>query len=268
MRPRRRVLTARTHWRYDCTSATQVATYKEVYVGRPSKPLISRERAARAALSIIDSRGLEALSLELVARKLGVKAPSFYYHFSDKAELLAEVARLVLLDVDVAPARPETWLEDLVTLCVETRRSILRHPNAAQLLLQFFPRHLLLRPYDRAIATYPFEPRITLLFIEGIEKMNYGSALFEAAARARKVPPMPDVDPSKYPHLAEAVDTNDLDHEEMFVATLRAYISGFRAKYEKPSKSTATRSATSAKKSVVAKRPVKSRPKALRKVAG
>lgn len=234
-------------------------------MGRPSKPLISRERAARAALAIIDARGLEALSLELVARKLGVKAPSFYYHFSDKAELLAEVARLILLDVDVGPARPETWEEDLIRLCVETRRSILRHPNAAQLLLQFFPRHLLLRPYDRAIAIYPFEPKVTLLFIEGVEKMNYGSALFEAAARARRVPPMPTVDTAKYPHLAEAVNANDLDHEEMFVATLRAYIGGFRAKYEKPGRRSAPKRAAPAKKAAAKRDTVHVRAKVARK---
>lgn len=205
-------------------------------MGRPAKPLISRERAAKAALSIIDARGLDALSLDLVARKLGVKAPSFYYHFSDKAELLAEVARLLLMDIDVPAPRRETWEEDLIRLCVAARRSILRHPGAAQLLLQFFPRYLQLRAYDRAISTYPFAPKITLLLIEGIEKLNYGSALFEAAARARKVPQMPPIDPERYPSLKEAVDTNDLDHEEMLVATLRVYIAGFRALHEKPAR--------------------------------
>src|SRR3546814_3495147 len=53
-------------------------------VGRPAKPLISRDRAARAALGAIDIHGLEALSLELVAQRLGVKAPSLYYHFKHK----------------------------------------------------------------------------------------------------------------------------------------------------------------------------------------
>ena len=69
-------------------------------MGRPSKSLISRERAAKAALSIMDTQGLQSLSLEAVARRLGVKAPSLYYHFKDKNELLSEVALILLKDID------------------------------------------------------------------------------------------------------------------------------------------------------------------------
>ena len=68
-------------------------------MSRPTKPLITRERAARAALGVIDVQGLDSLSLELVARRIGVKAPSLYYHFKDNTELLAEVARLLLVDI-------------------------------------------------------------------------------------------------------------------------------------------------------------------------
>ena len=54
-------------------------------MARPTKPLISRDLCAQAALRIIDEDGLEALSLEKLARELGVKAPSLYHHFSNTA---------------------------------------------------------------------------------------------------------------------------------------------------------------------------------------
>ncbi|HTC82023.1 MAG TPA: helix-turn-helix domain-containing protein, partial [Acidimicrobiia bacterium] len=60
-------------------------------MARPSKPLISKDASARAALEIIDAEGLEALSLERLAKELGVRAPSLYHHFADKAEILARV---------------------------------------------------------------------------------------------------------------------------------------------------------------------------------
>ena len=43
------------------------------------------------ALEVIDADGLDAMSLERLADELGVKAPSLYHHFHDKAEILAAV---------------------------------------------------------------------------------------------------------------------------------------------------------------------------------
>lgn len=195
-------------------------------MGRPAKPLISRERAARAALGVIDVNGLDALSLELVATRLGVKAPSLYYHFKHKAELLAEVARLILTDVQAPDPSTMDWKGAMIALSVATRRSILQHPNAAPLLLQFFPRHIFLAAYDFWIAPCPLPPEKHLVMIEGTEKITLGVSLFEAAYRSRGVEPMPQFDRSKLPHLANAMRENMLGEEELFIATLRAFLDG------------------------------------------
>lgn len=195
-------------------------------MGRPVKPLISRERAARAALGVIDVHGLDALSLELVATRLGVKAPSLYYHFKHKAELLEEVARLILLDVQAPDPKTRNWKDAMVDLSVATRRSILAHPNAALLLLQFFPRHTLLAAYDYWLAPTPLPPELHLVMLEGTEKLTFGAALFEAAYRARSIEPMPPFDRAKLPHLAAAMRANLLGEEELFTATLRAFLTG------------------------------------------
>ena len=198
-------------------------------MGRPTKPIISTERAARAALGVIDVRGLDAFSLELVANRIGIKAPSLYYHFKSKTALLAEVARLLLLDVQIPPETEGDWRDRMIALSVATRRSILQHPNAAPLLLQFFPRHLLLGSYDHWIRDYPLPPDQHMIFVEGLEKLTFGSALFDAACRARAVEPMPQFDHARYPHLAEAMRTNTLDDEALFIETIRRFIDGFAA---------------------------------------
>lgn len=195
-------------------------------LGRPVKALISRDRAARAALCVIDERGLDALSLELVATRLGVKAPSLYYHFKHKAELLEEVARLILLDVQAPDPKTRDWKEAMVELSVATRRSILAHPNAAPLLLQFFPRHTLLAAYDYWLEPTPLPQQLHMVMLEGTEKLTFGAALFEAAYRARSMTPMPAFDRAKLPHLAAAMRANRLDDEALFTATLRAFLSG------------------------------------------
>ena len=221
-------------------------------MGRPAKPLISRDRAARAALGVIDVHGLEALSLELVAQRMGVRAPSLYYHFKHKAELLSEIARLLLLDVQVPDAKGVEWKQALLNLSIATRRSILQHPNAAPLLLQFFPRHLLLAAYDHWIATCDLPADMHMVLIEGLEKITMGSALFEASCRSRSMAPMPQFDRGKLPHLAGAVRANGLDDEALFIATMTAFLDGLSPPVAVPARRAATTKRVVAKKKAVA----------------
>lgn len=184
--------------------------------------------ATKAALAVIDDEGLEGFSLNLVARRMGVKAPSLYYHFKDKAELLAEVARFILLDTPFRPELAESWEERALLLCIETRRGLLKHPNAAPLILQFFPRHMLLKAYEDAARDYPQVPGMTLAMLEATEKLTYGSALFAAAARVRGVPSLPPVDPERFPLLAKAVRDGG-DDEQVFVDAMRMLLAGIRS---------------------------------------
>lgn len=194
-------------------------------MARPSKPLISRETAAKAALDVIDEVGLDKLSLDRVAKKLRVQPPSLYHHFSDKAELMAEVARLILTDLPDLKTQG-AYEERLVALCVATRRSLLRHPNAAVLLLQFFPRHLMLQAYERAATEDPYPPEFHMAVIEGTEKLTFGSALFAAAAQAQGVKSFPPFDADKYPAVARMVASNPFDDERLFEETLRMFLAG------------------------------------------
>ncbi|MFM6853082.1 MAG: TetR/AcrR family transcriptional regulator [Sphingopyxis sp.] len=195
-------------------------------MARPSKPLISRRNAAEAALAVIDEHGLDGFNLALVARQLGVKAPSLYHHFRDKNEILAEVARIILRDVPPLHPADSCWQERLIARCIETRRTLLRHPKAAGLILHQFPRHLLLSAYDVAASEQTGEQAIRMAVIEGAEKITYGSALFGASARADGVPLMPLVDAAEYPALSTAIAHNPFDDEALFVEVLRMFLIG------------------------------------------
>lgn len=208
--------------------------FGEAGLGRPKSPLISREAATAAALAVIDESGLEGFSLGSVARRMNVKAPSLYYHFRDKAELLAEVARFVLLDTGYDPRAEGSWEARTIALCVETRRALLRHPRAAPLILQFFPRHLLLGSYEQAVSEYPGTRALHMAILEGIEKLTFGDALFEAAARAAGVPAMPAVDPGRYPNLTRSIAANRFDDEQVFTEALAMFLAGVRARVAGP----------------------------------
>ncbi len=205
-------------------------------MARPSSPLISRSGAAEAALAVIDEVGLSGFSLARVAAKMGVQAPSLYHHFADKAALLEEVARQLLLNLPGMEKTELPYEERIVTLCVSARRSLLRHPNAALLMLQFFPRNLLLAAYDEAAAGDPYPPEFHMAVIEGTEKLTFGSALFAAAAEARGIAPMPEADAKKLPRLAKALEFNPFtDEEALFVETLRIFFTGVAERYRRGS---------------------------------
>lgn len=204
-------------------------------MARPSSPLISRDGAVKAALEVIDRYGLEACSLAAVAKELRVKAPSLYYHFRDKTELFAEVAKQILLEADdVHRVTTADWKEALIALTLSARRAILNHPNAAPLLLTYPPRHVALRGYERSLRLFgrtgiPLEYH--MIIINGLDSLLFGSALFSSAARVRDMDPFPPYDPAQFPSLAAALKANPLDDQAMFEKVARSFLDGVAAQF-------------------------------------
>ena len=56
---------------------------------------LTRERVIDAALRVMDSEGLDAVSMRRVAREVGVEAMSLYNHVRDKEDLLAGIQQRV-----------------------------------------------------------------------------------------------------------------------------------------------------------------------------
>ncbi len=211
------------------------ATRTRAKPGRPLKPLITREAAVQAAIALLDRDGLDALSVQAVARGMSVTAPSLYYHFKDKDELLQLVARALLREVGASSETVAGWQDRAIALSVATRRMILRHPNAAPLMLRFFPRSLMLGAYETTLGDCPYAQEHHAVILEALEKLTYGASLFAAAAEAHHVPAMPDFDGARYPKLAKALEIAPTD-EALFVETLQILFDGFAARFGKTAK--------------------------------
>ena len=194
--------------------------------------MISRELAAEAALQVIDELGISGCSLDRVAKKLNVRSPSLYHYFRDKDELLEEVVRLLFSNLPSLAAGSDSYEERLVELCVKARRSLIQHPNAAVLVLQHFPRRLMLSAYEESAKTNPYPSEFHMLVIEASEKLMFGTALFEAAAIARGAKSFPDFDTDQYAYLARALAATDgKDQEELLKETLRTFFVGLAQRY-------------------------------------
>ena len=200
-------------------------------MARPERPIITRERAADIALEVIDTLGLDKLSLRLVAARMGVKGASLYHHFKDRDDLLKEVARLLLSKIPLPRIRETpSWKQSLIDVCHSSWSSVLRHPNAAPLLLQFFPKHILLYTYEywTSLLDASGIPASNHLWVlEGSSRLTFGSALFAASSRSRGLAPFPNFEQGKYPHLRAAIRANTYNDEEIFLKTLTSFLDHF-----------------------------------------
>ena len=195
-------------------------------MGRP--PVIVKERVAEVTLRLIDDEGLEAVSIERIASELGVRGPSLYHHFADKAAILTEVARLVLGDLDLE--RPgDDWQQWMVETCMTVYRRVLEHPKAAVILLQFLPDNSAVPGFGRAsqlLTDAGVDPALQVLLMEGTEKIAWGWAIQRAVAAEHSNRLKPSSIPKRFPELAAAVRESRWDDDGLVEASLRAFMQG------------------------------------------
>src|SRR5438477_1920617 len=102
--------------------------------------MISRRSVVEAALRIIDEEGADALSMRRLARELNVTGPSFYYHYSDKSEILDDVTRVALGDTPLPDPSDSDWRKWIEESGRAYARALRAHPNILPLLLENYPR--------------------------------------------------------------------------------------------------------------------------------
>ncbi|MGZ8822243.1 MAG: TetR/AcrR family transcriptional regulator C-terminal domain-containing protein [Aeromicrobium sp.] len=100
--------------------------------GKP--PSLTEKEIVDAALEVIRTEGLEALSMRRLSRELGRSAMAPYWYVADKQQLLDLVAREVLSEVEIPAAESGSW-EDRLRAVVEAIDARLRqHPGIAEIL--------------------------------------------------------------------------------------------------------------------------------------
>ena len=100
----------------------------------PPRTPLSRERVLDAALHIVDTEGVDALSMRHLAQALDREAMSLYRYATTKAALLDGVVELVLSELTVNPAADD-WHQELRELARDFRHLALAHPDMVPLLV-------------------------------------------------------------------------------------------------------------------------------------
>jgi TetR/AcrR family transcriptional regulator, tetracycline repressor protein len=201
-------------------------------MARPPQPLISRAAAVQASIEIIDAEGLDAFSLPRLAKHMGVSAPSLYHHFTDRNEIIKAVARHI---GGVAVTRPRRspgadWPEYFVALGLNFRTAVLRHRNAAPLLIEYLPRQTLVDSYEdaaRFLSASGVPAHLHLRILDGVETLCIGAVLAEVSRRPRdRSAGFAEVDLRSHPYLAKALAANESNARELFVDRIRGFLRG------------------------------------------
>lgn len=132
------------HWRlyiyavdiFNAVRQTGVVTKPPTRRGRPRKgaPILTSAAIVEATLKIIDTDGINAVSIRAVGRLLGVDPKSLYNHIDGIDGLLDAVAEQVLGAIALPVLTGDT-ATDLRAVAHAFRDAALLHPEAASLVL-------------------------------------------------------------------------------------------------------------------------------------
>ncbi|MFE7593917.1 TetR/AcrR family transcriptional regulator C-terminal domain-containing protein [Kitasatospora sp. NPDC057512] len=99
---------------------------------RREQPALSREQIVAEAFALLDSGGIEALSMRKLAARLNAGATSLYTHVANKDELLALVVDQVFGTLPRPGAEgceePKVWRAKIMECAESMRAAIIRHP--------------------------------------------------------------------------------------------------------------------------------------------
>jgi AcrR family transcriptional regulator len=145
-------------------------------------------------LRILDDEGLDALSVERIARELGVRGPSIYHHFSSKADIIHEVARIVLGDLEMRRPAPD-WQSWMAAVCMRFYQRVIEHPRSAAILLEYLPEMAAIPALgvaSRYLTSQGVSPTVQVLVMEGTEKLAWGWSMHRAVETMNGIDPPPD----------------------------------------------------------------------------
>ncbi|WP_423057267.1 TetR/AcrR family transcriptional regulator [Brevibacterium linens] len=99
---------------------------------RRGEPPVTSERIVEVAVEILDSGGLEALTMRRVAEQLGVVAPSLYWHVKTKDDIIDLAVDHAFTETDApTAAQQDDWRACIEAIALAWRATLVDHPWVA-----------------------------------------------------------------------------------------------------------------------------------------
>jgi AcrR family transcriptional regulator len=103
--------------------------------GRPAKAPLSEDVVVDAALAILRSDGLEAVTMRRVAAALDTGAASLYVYVSGREGLRQAMLDRVTAAIELEAPDPSQWRAQLHSLLQRLRQALVAHPGIAAMTL-------------------------------------------------------------------------------------------------------------------------------------
>ena len=170
-----------TSWRVP-NEEDEIARRAEAIVAQ--RVPLSKDRVLRAAMSLADQAGIDALTMRRLAQELGVEAMSLYYYVANKDDLLSGIVDLVVREIEV-PSGAADWKTAVRKSAISYHEALRRHPWATRLMMSgpagVSPAHL--RYSDtllRRLREAGFSPKLTHHAYHALDSHIVGSTLWSA----------------------------------------------------------------------------------------
>ncbi len=144
---------------------------------------VSRNEIVAAGIALLDETGLEGLTLRRLAERLGIRAPTLYWHVKDKRELLDLMVGAIMNEALAdwrEPRRGQAWWVWLAGRARALRSALLAHRDGALMLAGNRPAQPSLPGIERqlvALGEAGFPPADALLALLALNAFVIGEAL-------------------------------------------------------------------------------------------
>lgn len=203
---------------------------------------INKIRILDAALVLLESEGIEGLTMRKLADTLHIRAASLYWHFSNKQSLIEGIADHMVKDVATHPPETNSWQQTTEHLASELREALMAHRDGARVFAgTYVISDNILRINNALISAFSqsgaplsaaAEATMTVLyFVLGccIEQQAAVQAGSDYLAEKRMV--FDQTDHECYPQTQAAADILfNTDFDSRFRNGLDMLLSGFRQK--------------------------------------
>jgi TetR/AcrR family tetracycline transcriptional repressor len=202
---------------------------------------VNREQIVAGALDLLDEHGLAGLTLRQLAGRLGIRAPTLYWHVRDKRELLDLLAAAILDETLAAWREPQPgqpWWEWLAARARVMRTALLAHRDSAMVVSGNRPAESSLPGIERqlrALGDAGFAPQDGLLALLTLNSYVIGGVLDQQAEDGQARPatqpvPGPDGAAARYP-LVQAAARGLRSPDQRFEHGLGVIIDGLRVRH-------------------------------------
>ena len=206
-------------------------------------PALDRRTILEAALRLVDSEGLEALSMRRLGALLGVEAMTLYYYIPGKAALVQGLAEVVLDELQLPTGPVRDWRAEVREVARSFRRLGLAHPNVFPLLatvgLDNPASHRPTEAVLEALRSAGFDHQLAFTAFTTIKSFVVGHVLWilgdRLLGRGERTPPPAAVPAGQFPQLASYLPyLADCDVETEFERSLDVLVAGLGALLGRP----------------------------------